>query len=136
MDKRCEIVRQAELELEHNPDGRPWAYWEESGQPPDTDKDWCGAFYVAMLHRAGVALEQNWVMGKGFAWPANLPLTTDPKPGDLLYQDQPWQHHGLVVEVTPSEVVSIDGNQPGLERRVRRRNQPGLAFYSIRKFVG
>jgi hypothetical protein len=133
-DKRCEIVRQAEQELELYPAGRPDTYWREAGQPPN-DKDWCGAFYVAMLHRAGVALEHDWVMGKGFAWPAGLPTTKDPKPGDLLYQDQPYQHHALIVAVSPLTVTTIDGN-PGLRRTVRRRDQtPRIAFYSIARYV-
>lgn len=93
---------------------------------------WCGAFALAMLHKAGVGLDKNWHFGSGFLLvpPHPLSVTTTPITGDIGYQDKPFQHH-FIVEVAAGDVIhSIDGNQPDVRRKTRVKSS-ALTFYSV-----
>jgi hypothetical protein len=60
-----------------------------------------------------------------------LPQTRNPKPGDLGYIDQPFQHYAIVEFVDGNTITTIDGNSMGsVQRRVRQRSQ-FTAFFSI-----
>lgn len=102
-------------------------------------KEWCGAFALWCLHQAGIGLELHWEFGPphyGFLW--NLPITHEPKPGDIAYLDKPWQHHAIVVEVVDGVVHTIDGNQGSLEP-IKTHEAPlshWTAFYSIESLLG
>jgi hypothetical protein len=74
-------------------------------------------------------LDWHWVPGIGFA--LRLPRTSCPKPGDLGYIDQPFQHYAIVEFVDGNTITTIDGNSMGtVQRRVRQRAQ-FTAFFSI-----
>ncbi len=105
-------------------------YWQDVlgsaiGAPPE----WCGAFTLWALHRAGLAKDWKWEIGKGYLY--RLPTTTNPEPGDVAYFDR-FQHQAIVESVTPTDVVLLNGNGAG--GKVTRTNVPRSnvrAFYSI-----
>jgi hypothetical protein len=95
--------------------------------------DWCGVFALAMLHEAGLALDREWVIEKGFilVGPHPLHTTTDPKPGDLIYIDQPFQHEGIVERVEGDTIHTLDGNTRNTVAAHERPRSSITAFYSI-----
>ena len=97
---------------------------------------WCGGFALACLHEAGLALDVHWRIGLGFLLckPHPLPVTAHPQPGDIGYQNVPFQHHFVVQRVDGQTVHSIDGNQPDVRRRERQMG-PKLTFYSIEPYI-
>jgi hypothetical protein len=64
-----------------------------------------------------------------------LPVTHDPKPGDLAYFDKPFQHHALVQSVDADGVHLIQGNYgtPGHVAESVTRKVP--VYYSIQALV-
>jgi hypothetical protein len=104
------------------------------GYDPGKGKAWCGMFCLAGLHDNGLALEHKWgIDGSGMVGPLGLKRVTFPEPGDIGYQDSPYQHHFIVVEVGNHTLTSVDGNQgvPGVQERHRALPNPHLAFFSI-----
>jgi len=109
----------------------PKKYWADViPEHPGFSGEWCGGFTLWALHQAGIARDISWEMGKGYCY--RLPITDDPKPGDIAYFDQPFQHHAIVESVSGNVLTTIDGNQPGntVARRVRPRDS-ATTFYSI-----
>lgn len=110
-------------------------YWLEVLPPgqyaPGLKLAWCGAFALYCLHRAGLALDKHWALGKGFLLVPPHVLTTikHPEPGDIGYLAQPFQHHFVVESVSGDLVHSIDGNQPDVARRTRKLES--CVYYSI-----
>jgi uncharacterized protein YfaT (DUF1175 family) len=95
---------------------------------------WCGGFALWCIKRAGLAPDINWVDGKGFCY--QLSQTTDPKPGDVAYFDQPYQHHAIVADVTGNILSTVDGNQSHNQVLARiRRVSDATAFYSIESLI-
>ena len=99
---------------------------------------WCGAFALWCLHQAGLASEQKWMFGPphyGFCYALErLEPGAAPKPGDVGYQDQPYQHHFLVASVDGDTVHTIEGNQgPAhpIQAHERKLHAPGVVYYSI-----
>lgn len=109
----------------------PQKYWADVlPEHPGFNGDWCGGFALWAIRQAGIAPNIHWEIGKGFCY--RLPITHDPKPGDVAYFDKPYQHHAIVESVGEYMVTTIDGNQPGSQ--VVRRTRPldkVTAFYSI-----
>jgi len=106
-------------------------YWADVlTSPPPYPRDWCGAFALWCLRQAGLT-DWHWEIGKGFLW--RLHRTSTPLPGDIGYQDQPYQHHFVVADVGQHTISSIDGNQgnPGVQERHRVLDPHKYAFYSI-----
>lgn len=93
---------------------------------------WCGGFALWALHEAGLGKDKLWKIGAGFLLqkPHPLPTIKRPEPGDIGYQDAPYQHHFIVEQVDGNLVHSIDGNQPDVRRKVRAIGA-GLTFFSI-----
>lgn len=119
-------------------------YWSSAlgKASPALKLAWCGIFALRCLHEAGLALGTFWVMGLGFLTKPDrtwfLPRTQAPKPGDIGYRDQPFQHHFIVESVDGDMVHSIDGNS-GVHSTVNRCTHPighGCTYYSIAKLVG
>jgi hypothetical protein len=110
-------------------------YWRDTLGNESAPKEWCGAFALWALHRAKLAHDVMWAIGKGFLY--RLPQTKEPKPGDIAYKDQPNQHHAVVEYVTPTQVGVINGNGLGgkVTRSVIARNMPGVTFFSIEPLV-
>lgn len=136
MSIRLDAVSALLREYERFPSGRPAVYWQNVLSPGEIPpKDWCGAFVLYGLHQAGLARDVRWINGIGFAAPEELPTTRDPKPGDLLYVEEPFQHHAMVVDYDPATgmVLSVDGNQPGIA--LVRRHISKVLIYSIQQFV-
>ena len=127
-DKRQEIVDIAKAEIGQQD---PQKYWEDViPGVSDFHGAWCGGFTLWALHQAGVAKGVNWTIGKGYCY--QLPITTDPQPGDIAYFDQPYQHHAIVVSNENGKLVTVDGNQPGNTVKLRERESDSpTAFYSI-----
>lgn len=107
-------------------------YWAACGIADEPyPKHWCGAFALWAIKQAGLAPGVKWVIAKGFA--SNLPLTKSPQPGDIFYDDRPWQHHALVELATSDIVTTIDGNQPEVCRRTRPKS--AAVYYSIQPYI-
>ena len=128
MSKRSLVVDLATREIGKSD---PTKYWREVLQSgPPFPPHWCGAFALWALREASLT-DWYWQIGKGFLY--RLPRTRTPEPGDIGYQDQPFQHHFLLTEVDTHTLTSVDGNQgtPGVQLRHRAVGSPKLAFYSI-----
>lgn len=128
MTTRDRIIEIASAEI--GP-GRRADYWlEVLGYDPGVSKAWCGAFCLWVLHQAGLAREHKWgIDGSGMVGPLHLRRTTTPSRGDILYADKPFQHHALFDYEYDGFVHSIDGNQPDVRQKKRRKE--GFAFFSI-----
>lgn len=98
---------------------------------PGARVSWCGIFCLWTLKSVGLAQNIFWEFGKGFAY--RLPITSEPKAGDIAYIDKPYQHHAIFESINPGgSITTIDGNQPGetVQRLVRPR-KAFTVFYSI-----
>ena len=102
-----------------------------TAQHPGSRVSWCGIFALWALHQAGLALGYQWRYGRGFIYPLGLPRTSTPKPGDIAYFDQPYQHHAIVEKVEGETVHTIDGNQPGETVQRRQRPKGAGSYFSI-----
>jgi hypothetical protein len=125
---RAAVVYAAEQEI--GPGDIP-KYWASCGIEEPYPIHWCGAFCVWALHEAGLALDVKWIIGKGFA--SVLPIVTIPSPGDIVYIDQPWQHHAICESCIGDIVYTIDGNQPDVRKRTRQRRK--VMCYSIQPYI-
>lgn len=138
MSFRTDAIRALVKEWKDHPSGRPELYWSELvPQDPNYDGDWCGALALRSLKKAGMAKGVLWQVGLGFISPLRLPRVAFPQPGDILVVPQPFQHQAMVVEADPATgmITSIDGNQPGIEPRVRFVKNGNIEFYSIQPLV-
>lgn len=135
MSFRSDAVNEAIREWERYPEGRKALYYQETGGEPGTD--WCGMFVLRSLQKAGLAKGVRWIQGIGFIAPLKLPMVSAPMPGDIVVVPQPFQHQAMVVSYEPATgmVTSIDGNQPGIEPRVRFVQNGNIQFYSIQPLV-
>lgn len=135
MSYRSDAVRAAVKEWKAHPSGRDDLYIGSVGGPPGSD--WCGEFVLWALQQAGLAKGIRWIQGLGFIAPLGLPLVATPSPGDVAYIPQPFQHQALVISYEPSTgmVTSIDGNQPGIEPRVRFLKNGNIEFYSVQPLI-
>jgi hypothetical protein len=115
-------------------------YWADvlhqslaASHPPQ----WCGAFALWNLHKAGLGLELRWMFGPphfGFLWNLReLAPHQIPEPGDIAYLDKPYQHHAVVVCVEGDTVHTVDGNQGALQPIQKHEHPLGrwTAFFSI-----
>lgn len=128
MSKRDELLEWAHSQV--GP-GHRAEYWKSAaGEDPGPKLAWCGAFCLAGLHAVGIAQGVLWHFGKGFVGPAGLKRTLTPSRGDIGYIDQPFQHHFLFDREADGWVYSVDGNQPDVRERKRRKDTI-TAFYSI-----
>jgi hypothetical protein len=126
---RDRVLAAAEGELGPGDTDAYWASCKVSGMIPP---HWCGCFVLWALHQAGLALNVRWIVGQGFA--SGLPMTYKPKPGDIAYFSQPFQHHALVVSWDGTTLETIDGNAPGVKRGTRVRPED-VRFYSIEPYI-
>jgi len=108
-----------------------------TNQTPGPQTSWCGIFALWALHQAGLANDTVWKFdGPPWGFLYKLPATRDPKPGDIAYQDQPFQHHAIVKKVEGGTVHTIDGNSTGNAVREKTRPKSAFtAFYSIQPFI-
>lgn len=115
-----------------------WADVMHQSELAPHPKEWCGALALHSLHAAGVGNELTWRFQtatdkrSGFLWA--LTRTEDPKPGDIGYIDQPFQHHFIVERVEGALLDCIDGNQTAEEpiKRVERKlGARGVVYFSI-----
>lgn len=101
---------------------------------PQKKIPWCGIFVTWVLHKAGLT-SKKWEWGSGIS--SILERTENPKPGDVLYIDQPFQHHGIIISIENDIINSVDGNSPGGIVDSRSRSIGEItAFYSIGPLVG
>lgn len=133
VDKRAAVVAAAVGELGKSD---PQPYVDDAlGYHTEASYSWCGLFALWVLHRAGLAKSWRWELGRGFLYRLpRVPPNTFPKPGDIAYFDQPYQHHAIVESVDPiaMTVTIINGN--GTNGVVTRSTVPisePTAFYSI-----
>lgn len=139
MSYRSDVINEALREWERYPQGRPDLYWQEVLNPyvPGFKAEWCGAFVLRTLKRAGLAKKRFWRVGSGFIEDAGLPVVRTPLPGDVAYISEPFQHEAIVVtyEPTTGMVTTIDGNQPSIKPKVRFVGNGGITFYSIEPLI-
>lgn len=138
MSYRSDAVRSALKEWREHPNGCPDLYWREV-LPPDRlpfEGNWCGAFALRSLKKAGLAKDLSWIVSFGFIGPERLPIVEKPLPGDLLVIPEPFQHQALIVSYEPTTgmVTSIDGNVPGIAPKVRFKTS-NMQFYSIQPLI-
>lgn len=135
--RRAAVVAAAASQIGPGDTPKYWASCRVSPAPePNTPTGhWCGALALWALHQAGLALGQRWVIGLGFAGPLRLPTTKFPEPGDVAYTHEPYQHHAIVESWDGTTLVTIDGNQPDVRRRIRPMPK-GIVFYSIAPLLG
>jgi len=103
------------------------------------EREWCGVFALWCYRQNGIGLGVNWISGSGFAQSAWIITPGDglPKPGDLCIRPKNgagkfvWHHAIVASYATGGELVTVDGNQPGV--LVRRRPVPrdNMIYYSI-----
>lgn len=129
--RRLAVVAVARAELGKQD---PSKYWDAVLPPAQQNSgfvgEWCGGFALWCLRQAGLAQNVNWEIGKGFCY--RLPITLTPEPGDVVYLDQPYQHHAILSEANAERVITIDGNQAGdTVRLVTRQRSRVTAFFSI-----
>jgi Putative peptidoglycan binding domain/CHAP domain len=133
---RDKIVEIAKTQLGAQDPDKYWAVVQPA--LVNSDKAWCGGFALWALHKAGVAKDIIWQIGKGFTAINGLPTTKNPKPGDIAYLDQPFQHHAIVESFDPitKTVKTIDGNQTGNTVKTKTLTaKDWTAFYSIEPFL-
>lgn len=109
LDYRGRVTKWAYSQVGRND---PLPYWRSAlgPRPGPYPKHWCGAFALAALHAAGLALDVRWIVGSGFLL-RTLDQTRDPLPGDIAYFRR-LSHHAIVgdVEVDGALVELINGN--------------------------
>lgn len=93
--------------------------------------EWCGIFTLFCLHEAGIALGVRWTLGGGFVLEHGLPLTSTPQPGDIAIRPSPFWHHAIVESLADGTLTTIDGNQPGVVRRIRPAPASNMQYHSI-----
>jgi len=106
---------------------------------------WCGALALFCLHDAALAPSLFWRFQtasdkrSGFLYALQRVKPEDElRRGDMGYQDQPYQHHFIVEAVDNNTVTTIEGNQGEprpIQRRTRRRDDPALAWFSIKRLL-
>ena len=96
-------------------------------QSPDTKPYWCGIFALWSIHKAGYACDVKWDLASGRGFLYRLPLTSQPKPGDLGYLHA-YQHHAIIEKVEGDLIHTIDGNSGAAPTRVLRNVRPRSAF--------
>jgi hypothetical protein len=118
-----------------------WADVLHQGLLAPHPPQWCGALALWCLHKADLGLELRWLFGPphyGFLW--NLPILAPhqhPEPGDIAYQDAPFQHHAVVICVEGDQVHTVDGNQghdQPIQKHVRALSH-WTAFFSIERLL-
>ena len=130
------IVQAAKSQLGKQDPNKYWA--DVQPQLVNSNKAWCGGFALWALHKAEVAKNVIWQIGKGFTAINGLQPTRSPKPGDIVYIDQPFQHHAIVETFDPvtGALTTIDGNQAGGTVKIVPRNIKNVtAVYSIEPFL-
>ncbi len=129
-DYRAELLEWAKGEV--GP-GRRADYWRTVfGSDPGPKLSWCGVFCLAGLHHVGLT-DAKWKLGQGFIYPLGLQRTTTPARGDIGYIDQPFQHQFLFDYEYDGWIHSVDGNQPDV--RERKRRKAGIVFFSIQPLI-
>lgn len=108
--------------------------WSDAEVRGYTKKAWCGIFSLWCLRQASLAPDIDWIDGRGYLF--RLRRVLDPLPGDIGYQDVPWQHHFVIESADAHTFTSIDGNQgvPGVQERHRSRGN-AYNFYSIASLI-
>lgn len=96
-------------------------------QTPGSKIHWCGVFALWSAHKAGFACDWMWDLstGKGFLY--RLPVTKDPKPGDMGYLHN-FQHHAIIEKVDGNMITTLDGNSGPAPSRVLRNVRPRSSF--------
>lgn len=135
--RRTAIVAAAVSQIGPGDIPRYWASCGISPAPKPNEKGgaWCGSFTLWCLKQAGLAQGVKWIIGSGYVIPQGLNTTRTPEPGDVMYDDQPFQHYGIVESLVDGVLTTIEGNTPTVQRRVRPLPKD-FTFYSINKFLG
>jgi hypothetical protein len=127
---RAKVVRAAESQLGY-PNQTKYAaaalgLTEAQAVAQGTSRlSWCGLFATWAYQQAG-ATGLRWILGPPYGIASQMARTNDPKPGDLAYIDQPFQHHAIVESVDGNAITTIDGNSTG--GLVVRNTRPRSAF--------
>jgi hypothetical protein len=133
LDARARVLRAALNQIgTQNPD----KYWADVAPTlVGSGLDWCGGFTLWALHQAGLGRHIQWIPGDGYM-SKYLPTTKSPKPGDMLYIHEPFQHQAIVTRIEGDRVFSLDGNQPGESVEPRDRALKDITvFYSIEPLI-
>lgn len=138
MSVRSRIVEIAEAEV----GSVDWQKYQSDAAPVypvGTRKSWCGIFVLWCYRQAGL-ISWRWKDGYGFIYRIGFEYETkSPKPGDVGYVAQPYQHHFLVKRVNGDTVECIDGNSgptPGVvKERTRSLGDTSVRYFSIETLI-
>lgn len=109
----------------------PEKYWSEVSGPGGHPKtSWCAAFVLWVLRTAGLT---DWTYDQNGAWFYQLPRTSDPKPGDIIFFTA-TRHLAMIVSVTEMTMGLVDGAGTAGKvstRTVERKNLSNTEVFSI-----
>jgi hypothetical protein len=148
IDARARVVARARAELGDQDPNRYYELVAPAYVGHVHDKAWCGVFALWCLVSEGLC-SWEWEDGRGFVF--RLPMTDDPRPGDVaVFERNPvtgkvvW-HHAIVERVDRESVVpagsveTIAGNAlPYPREGVAEERAPideNVRFYSIAKLM-
>lgn len=129
---RARVVSVAMGEVGPQDSAKYWAGVLPATYHGEYPTDWCGGFALWVLKQAGLAPNMVWEVGRGFCY--KLPQTTAPEPGDIAYF-QTNQHQAVIVEVGGPSITTVDGNQRGFVRVIKRPRGAATAFYSVAPLI-
>lgn len=122
----------------------PEEFWADVLTVPDRPRDWCAAFALWAMHKAGLVLDKKFKITLGFllTQPYVLPVTTTPEIGDVAYFNKN-QHHAIVSKVYPDGSVDlINGNgkdpvtgQTGIVAPSHKKKGEVDYFFSIKPYI-
>jgi hypothetical protein len=136
--KRDQVARAAASQVGLS-DPRP--YIEDAlGESTTDDFEWCGMFALWAIHQAGLLPGVLWKIGEGFAseYLKQIPAS-ELAAGDVVYWDQPYQHHAVVewVDHARGLMSTINGNGAGgAVTRVVRSIAGADGYYSLKELPG
>lgn len=138
LSKRDQVARAAASQVGLTD---PTPYVEDAlGQSTSNEYEWCGMFALWAIHQAGLLPGVLWKVGEGFAseYLRQIPAS-QLGAGDVVYWDQPYQHHAVVewVDHDRGLMSTINGNGVGGSvTRVVRAIAGADGYYSIGNLPG
>jgi hypothetical protein len=138
LDLRELVARTTANEVDSQDSARYWREVLEPSWKGPYPKHWCGAFALWALHKV-LGCTWLWCMNPrapGFL--GRLPMTRDPKVGDLCYRAEPYQHHGVIVGGAGDVMQTAEGNTGNPPGVVAVKSGPlssWTAFYSIEPLI-
>lgn len=127
---RQRVVQIAESQIGQDKGSTYASATRENNVPP---RVWCGIFALWALRQARLT---NWYWDWGTGFIGKLPRTRNPKPGDIAFKEEPYQHQAVLRKIANGFAYTVDGNS--YYGKVQPREHPvsyWTAFYSIEPLI-